>query len=89
LAFGEYPFQTTCRSGWECVIEAIDLGSRKSPEYHSRKELIKIVKLMKMGETDELGCHIQYKCTDCNNWQFTMEENREFLVVTADKPISK
>ena len=89
LAFGKYPFQTSCRSGLECVVEAIDLGGRKSQEYHSRKELAKVIGLMKMDDTNELGCQIQYKCTDCSNWQFSMEENREFLVVTADKQTHK
>jgi putative lipase involved disintegration of autophagic bodies len=74
LAFGTYPFQTTCRSGLECSIPAIDQGKRKAEAYHSRHELQKILTLTPLTELEELACHAVPHCVDCENWSFSKED---------------
>lgn len=74
LAFGVYPYQTTCRSGLECPIPAIDSGNRSGDTYHSRKMLQKIIDVTRLKDMEELACHAVLKCVDCENWKFSTND---------------
>lgn len=80
-AFGIYPYQTTCRSGYECPINSLDNGKIDAKEYHSRKKLKSIVQAISLPEGQEIPCHKVPRCVDCEHWSFTHESVPKKIIV--------